>query len=254
MGPWERPVPTFAVALLLGAGLATLLFAGLVRRAGVKFSDAVSVALVALGSGVLGAAALDVAINFRSYLANPGSPGLVWYGGLFAGLLAAWLFAMRFRLPWREILDAGTPAVAVGQMFGRLGCLAGGCCYGSPAEAPWPGVLYGDPRAPATESSRGVMPLHPVQLYEAGGLLLLGLLTLALHRRGWARHRLIVVHLVGYALLRLGTEHLRGDPTRGQLLGLSTSTILALLILAAAPLLWIRLQGQRSATRGPRST
>jgi prolipoprotein diacylglyceryltransferase len=101
-----------------------------------------------------------------------------------------------------------------------------------------------DPRTPAGVASQLVGPLHPVQLYEAAGLL-------AIAGAGWllarfapprARGALFALYVGLYALLRLATEGLRGDfVERGSLVpGLSTSQALALAMLAAAAaLLWI---------------
>jgi phosphatidylglycerol:prolipoprotein diacylglycerol transferase len=130
------------------------------------------------------------------------------------------------------VADASTPGLALAHALGRMGCLLGGCCYGSHAADTWPlaPVLWGERR-------------HPVQLYEAVGLLALAALTALLTPR--LRRRpgsLFTVYLGAYAILRLGTERLRGDDLeRGFVLGLSTSQLLAGAALAASVVLGMRL-------------
>src|SRR5438132_974386 len=80
----------------------------------------------------------------------------------------------------------------VGHVFGRIGCLLAGCCFGAPCAAPWGlafprgSVAYDDLDAGgalAWGASR-TMPLHPTQLYEALGELAIFALLVALERRG----------------------------------------------------------------------
>ncbi len=48
------------------------------------------------------------------------------YGGFIGGLLAGRIFARRTGLPVWRLLGAAAPALLVGQIIGRLGCLANG--------------------------------------------------------------------------------------------------------------------------------
>jgi phosphatidylglycerol:prolipoprotein diacylglycerol transferase len=136
--------------------------------------------------------------------------------------------------------DLFAPGIALGYMVGRLGCLMAGCCYGKVVSASYPLAveLAGAPR-------------HPVQLYEAAGLVALALALFALSRRLYARPgALFCVYLAGYAALRLGTEHFRGDDfERGSLWngGPSTSQALALLALALAAFFATRLPHKKGA-------
>ena len=60
------------------------------------------------------------------------------------------------------------PSIALGSVFGRIGCLLNGCCYGRACDLPWaisfpPGNPLGSP----------TYPVHPTEIYDA--LLNLGL-------------------------------------------------------------------------------
>jgi phosphatidylglycerol:prolipoprotein diacylglycerol transferase len=87
--------------------------------------------------------------------------------------------ARRLHLPMWTVADALAPSVALGTMFGRVGCFLNGCCYGRPTKLPW-GVVYPPDSFPGLEF--GDTPIHPAQLYFAIGGLLLFLILWGLRR------------------------------------------------------------------------
>jgi len=119
------------------------------------------------------------------------------------------------------------PSLALAHAIGRIGCFLGGCCYGQEVG---PGFPLGVPL-------HGVLR-HPVQLYEAVGLMALALTLLGLADRLRARRgALFLLYIGGYALLRITTEGLRGDDVERGFVwpGLvSTSQAIAALVLIAA--------------------
>ena len=71
------------------------------------------------------------------------------------------------------------------------------------------------------------IPLHPTQLYEAVGTLVLCLALVVFEKRRFSGET-FAFYLLGYSLLRGTIELFRGDP-RGQVFGLvSTSQFIAL--------------------------
>jgi phosphatidylglycerol---prolipoprotein diacylglyceryl transferase len=243
-----RIIYSYPVVLIVGAALAIVLGVVLARRDGVAPWDTISVGLLAIAGGIVGATLLDVAVNLRRYLETPWPPGMVFFGGLAGGAIASLLFIWRFRVPLGPLADAAAPSLALGHAVGRIGCLLAGCCYGRRVSGPWPGLVFGDERAPATALSLGVHPLHPVQLYEAAGLTVLMLALLLARRWRRLRGRVFPLYLVGYGALRLCTELGRGDPQRGAVGPLSTSQLIALcaIVVGAVGLGWRRPVGQNS--------
>lgn len=61
--------------------------------------------------------------------------GLVVYGGFLGGFVASSFYLLRHRMPLLKLGDAIVPCIFIGLMFGRLGCLMNGCCYGGRCEA-----------------------------------------------------------------------------------------------------------------------
>ncbi|MEO8496649.1 MAG: prolipoprotein diacylglyceryl transferase family protein, partial [Planctomycetota bacterium] len=56
--------------------------------------------------------------------------GLVVYGSVIGGIFALYLFARRHHLSMFELGDVIAAGMAIGEAFGRIGCLMNGCCYG----------------------------------------------------------------------------------------------------------------------------
>ena len=151
-------------------------------------------------------------------------PFLVCYGRM-SGIGGAYL------------LNALLPSLALGQAIGRIGCFLGGCCYGVPCA--W-GVVY--PKGSIPYSVYGNAPLFPVQLVEAGALLLLFSVCLAVsfRRRWW-------VYLGGVSAIRLCLDIFRGDlPTCA---GLSPQQLVAVGVLAALGVVGVCNAGQRLSRR-----
>ena len=239
------PLPSYGALLVAAAALGILFGIALGRREGLAGWDVASVGLLAVAGGLLGAGLLDLLVNLAAQRRAPGLPGLAFYGGVLGGAAAALLFIRRFRLPLPVIADLAAVCLPLAHAVGRVGCFLGGCCFGRPAPRGWPGVVFTHPLSPAARLAAG-QRLHPVQLYEAAGLLLLGLALLLVWRARRLRGQLFLVYLGAYAVLRLGLEALRGDPDRGSLGPLSTSQVISLGVLAALPILWRRTRSQKS--------
>lgn len=130
--------------------------------------------------------------------------GLVFYGGLVGASLATIIYLRFKRLALWKFADALAPSIALGYIFGRLGCLMNGCCYGRPTELPW-AIHF-----PEDHSTKGA-GIHPTQIYDS--LLSLGLYAgLAwLYRRKRFEGQVFAAYLMLYAVLRALVETFRGD-------------------------------------------
>lgn len=63
--------------------------------------------------------------------------GMSWFGGFAGGILAGLAVMQRKRLPKIAVFAAATPALALGQAIGRIGCFLVGDDYGRPSQLPW---------------------------------------------------------------------------------------------------------------------
>jgi phosphatidylglycerol:prolipoprotein diacylglycerol transferase len=181
--------------------------------------------------------------DLQSFLADPMTffhfwdGGLTITGGLAGGVLAAVVCFRLRKADFWAYSAALSPAVLLGQAIGRVGCFLNGDAWGIPTRLPWGvseprfGTLVPQFRADLTmpssawewcvakgysaPSSLVTVPLHPTQLYESlGDLLLAGMVILlvrSLRRQQASLKQAIWLHLAGYSLLRFALEFLHGD-------------------------------------------
>jgi phosphatidylglycerol:prolipoprotein diacylglycerol transferase len=179
----------------------------------------------------------------RAFLADPLSFLWIWEGGvsitggLAGGVLTALLRFRREKVDFWHAFAVASPAVLIGQAIGRVGCFLNGDAWGIPTRLPW-GVsqprfgmflpmMVRDHRVASgawlwclrqgysSASSLATVPLHPTQLYEAlGDLILAGAMVSLGHRLGRTNgpwRSVFWCHLGGYSILRFGLEFLHGD-------------------------------------------
>ena len=130
--------------------------------------------------------------------------GLVYYGGLVGATLAGIIYIRWKKLPVWKIADVLAPSIALGSVFGRIGCLLNGCCYGRACDLPW-AIHF-----PADHETRGG-GVHPTEIYDA--LLNLGLYFFLawLFRRKKFDGQIFTIYLIFYAVFRSTVEYFRGD-------------------------------------------
>ncbi len=249
-----RTIPSFTLHTY-GALLAIAFLAGLwvasrqAKRAEMDPGRVADMAVWVLIAGYLGAKLLLVAVDFRFYSRNPREllsilqSGGVFYGGLAAGVIVAWYYVRRYRLPGLRTADVLAPGVILGQAIGRLGCFCAGCCWGKPAQVPW-AVSFTDLYAARRVGTPMDIPLHPSQLYESAAAFLIFFFLLWLAPRKRFQGQVTLAYLALYSVVRFTLEFWRGDPDRGLWFGraLSTSQVLAIVLLVVVALAFPRLR------------
>jgi phosphatidylglycerol---prolipoprotein diacylglyceryl transferase len=230
LGPLE--ITGFGVMVALGAAAGLWVFE---KELAARFlaDRAVDVGMAGVAGGLIGAKLLYALEHVGR---EPVAAGLVsrggmsWFGGVMGGALFALAVATALRIPMLPLAAAATPALALGQAFGRIGCFLVGDDYGRPSNLPW-AVTFPEGLPPTIER------VHPTQLYEA---LFLAVLAAALWhwRSNLVPDRAIVAR---YCLLagtfRFLLEFIRVN-TRVAL-GLTVAQLAALLLIAAgAALAW----------------
>jgi phosphatidylglycerol---prolipoprotein diacylglyceryl transferase len=161
--------------------------------------------------------------------------GLVFYGAFFTGELVLLLMARKMiaiKKTRYKFYDFSAVILAISYAILRIGCFMNGCCWGRLTDVPW-SVVY--------KNSNSVMPylglpVHPVQLYDAGIGVLLTLFLLCKYVQNYHgqktgdQGKLILYFCLIYPVIRFFTEFYRGDSFRGVDLiwGLSTSQIISI--------------------------
>ena len=132
--------------------------------------------------------------------------GLVYYGGLIGAILATYIYLRWKKMPLWKTADVLAPSIALGNVFGRIGCLLNGCCYGRACSLPWAIRFPADnPLHPPTT------PVHPTEIYDALDNFLLYLLLAWLFRHKKFDGQVFATYLIGYAVTRTIMECFRGD-------------------------------------------
>ena len=220
------PIGTYGLLLTAGFFLALMLAQRLGRQDGIAPEAVSDLAITLLLAGVIGSKLLMVIVDLSSGVALKDVLDLGYlraggaiHGGIIGATLAFFWRVKRLKLPFARTLDIMTPAVALGQAIGRLGCFSAGCCYGTTCSLPW-AVTFTDPNARFLSGTPLALPLHPVQLYTfLTNLLIMGvLLAFRKHRRFAGQVSGIYFILEGIG--RVVTEHWRGDLDRGFFLGI----------------------------------
>jgi phosphatidylglycerol:prolipoprotein diacylglycerol transferase len=161
-------VPTFGLMVALAMVAAYFLLAADLARRGIadkKSGLAETFVAIPCLAGIVGAKMYHVFETPHDLFADPVGQifsqfGFAWFGGLIAGIAAFLLIAWRKKIPLLVILDAGSPAAALGYGIGRIGCLlSGDGDYGVATSLPW-GMSFPNGLVPTTER------VHPTPIYE----------------------------------------------------------------------------------------
>lgn len=183
---------------------------------------------------------LDGSIGEKiSYFIQNFRYGFVFYGGLIVAVAAVIIYMKKKKLPLLATSDFIITALPLGHAFGRIGCFLAGCCHGKPTDLPW-GVIFTDPHAMVSPDLLGV-PVHPVQLYEAAGNLLIFFLLHKLYNRPHKNGTVLLAYIFCYGTLRFVLEFFRGDFRGAYLFGLSPAQLITLLLALSAGVIWWRI-------------
>lgn len=254
------PINTYGVLLALAFLAALLTAARLAGRDGLPRERVYDLGLWMLLAAIVGSKVLML-FTEPEYREDPIRlisldflrSGGVFYGGFVAAVVAGYFLIRRYKLPWWKTADAFAPGIALGNAIGRQGCFAAGCCWGKPTSMPW-GVEFTEAGHEVTGVPLGVH-LHPTQLYESFGALIIFFFLLWLHRRKRFSGQVILFYALLYAVMRFTIEFFRDDP-RGDILGLTTLTGLSTsqmlsLIIGVTGLIFLILRWRRSAEEKP---
>lgn len=129
-------ISSFGFLLALGLLSAIFVIWRLVRVYDLDEEKILDLILLTFFGGLLGSRVMFVILNWevfgdltRIVLINR-YPGLSFWGGLIGGILTFWLFVRRTKFNRWQLADLGVVGLAIGLVFGNLGCFLGGCGYG----------------------------------------------------------------------------------------------------------------------------
>lgn len=168
LGPLS--VHTYGVMLAIAFWLGIELSARAARRHGIDETRIIDLGIVILVSSVVGSRLLYVVTHLSEYrgdwlgVVRVWEGGLVFYGGLIAGMVFGIGFLLKKRMPVLKVTDLVAPQIALGIALARVGCFLNGCCFGNPSDLPWACRFPPDSQAGWV---MGGQSLHPTQIYSA---------------------------------------------------------------------------------------
>ena len=139
-------------------------------------------------------------------------------GGIAGGFIGVELVKKQIGYP-HSTGDAFALAIPIGHAIGRIGCLLGGCCFGTPCDLPW-GIIYPEGsiahltqvmQGMIAETSSQSLAVHPTPVYEI--LFNLILFWYLFSKRDFYKIRgsSFRLYLFAYATFRFLEEFFRGD-------------------------------------------
>ena len=150
--------------------------------------------------------------------------GFVIYGALLGAFAAVSVYSRRHRLNYLPNLDIVFPSVALGQGFGRIGCLLAGCCYGRETSG-WFAVTFQD-----SQFAPNGVPLVPTQLLSSALDFLNYFSLCTIYKRSKRPGTVTACYILFYSVGRFILEFFRGDLQRGAVGALSTSQFISLFV------------------------
>jgi phosphatidylglycerol:prolipoprotein diacylglycerol transferase len=141
-----RYFPIHGYGLMVALGFLAAIYISMwrARRVGIAPRHVMNLGLLALLGGVVGARIGFLIQDWSNprwqnpwEIFNIQGGGLTVTGGIPLGMGLIMLYLRRKRIRVHRFLDVIAPAVAIGLVFGRMGCLLNGCCFGAVADVPW---------------------------------------------------------------------------------------------------------------------
>jgi len=210
------PITLGSYGLMVATGLICAFFilrADFARR-GVP-ADAEAIIGITGLAGLAGSRLYHLLESPAEFFADPwpqlfSTMGFAFVGAIIGGFLALVLLAKRFRMSPLLMLDAASPAAAIGYGIGRIGCLiSGDGDYGIATSLPW-GMSFPNGIVPTTER------VHPTPIYEFLVAILIFWILWRLGARAMKKHApngvIFAAYLVLTGIARFLVEIIRINP------------------------------------------
>lgn len=239
-------INSFGVMAMLGFLIPMFLLRKEMARKGRDPELANGMIIAAMIGGFLGARIYFIIERWDRFLAHPmdyifSGAGLVWYGGLIGGFLGVYLYVRRKSIPFPLVCDLMAPLLALGQTFGRAGCLlSGDGDYGPPTDVPW-AMSFPNGIVPTTEH------VHPTPLYDMILLFAIFLILWNIRKKELPTLFKFSLYLILVGTERIFTEFFRTTPKI--LLGLTMAQLISIGLIIAGVAIILSLKSRSDSSR-----
>jgi phosphatidylglycerol:prolipoprotein diacylglycerol transferase len=155
--------------------------------------------------------------------------GFVFYGGVIAGVIYFYIYTKKKKINFLNAADLFARVLPLSHAIGRLGCFSAGCCHGKPTSSIF-GVRFTDPMCSVESEYIGV-PIHPTQLYESFGNILIFIILIKISSRKRVSGFIFFSYLILYSILRFIVEFFRGDERGSFYFGFSQAQIISIILM-----------------------
>jgi len=225
-----KEIRWYGIMAAVGFMAAVFIMQRIRNHADLKKEQVSDITMIGMIGGVIGARIFYV-VQFWDQFSNNYAEiiridhgGLVFYGGFIVALASIIYYCAVKGISIIAVLDVAAPSIAIGHAAGRIGCFMNACCYGKACDLPW-GVVYPANTEPGHRFTD--IALHPVQIYEVIGNIIICAILLFVLRRV-KKGQTAAIYLILYGVLRFVDELFRGDHsdtfiwtlTRAQFIGI----------------------------------
>lgn len=257
--PFGLTVYSYGLLLCLSVIAGRLLALSLAERDGLDAALMNRATIWALAGAVIGARLLFVVTNLDQIdrfidIFAFWKGGVVAYGGFLGGFVGTVAFCRIHRVELLRWVDCVAPALCLGLIVTRVGCLLAGCDFGQPWNGPLAIEFPAGSLAFQQQVAQGLLAadaphslaVHPTQIYESIAGLALLVPVMAVRTRRQFAGQAFMAFVAGYAVLRSVIEVFRGDFGRGAIGPLSTSQVIGVVTFAVAVTVTYVLRRKRS--------
>lgn len=194
------------------------------KKQKIKPENIYNIAFIAIITGIIGARLGFVLQEWGYYSNNLIDIFKIWKGGMgfLSGFLIALLFVYLYikRNNWNfwKYVDIVTPAIVIGQAFGRIGCILGdGGHVGRLTNMPWGFLVNNEVR-------------HVTAWYSLIGLIMVYFILFAIKSKKYKQGTVFLSYLMLYSVMRFIVDIFRIDPRYFGLTAMQTIAIPVFLI------------------------
>jgi len=205
----------YGIMIMLGVVSAITIAWIEAKRRGENADHVLTMALVAVPCGVIGARLYHVIDQWDYYMQNPnlivGTQGLGIFGAVIGGAIGLIIFARVLHLSTLRWMDIVAPGLILAQAIGRWGNFFNQELYGYPTDLPWAIFIEPAHRLPELVNYEY---FHPLFFYEFLWNLTGAVTLLVLGRRfkNWLHDGdIFLCYLIWYGVGRFGLEGLKPD-------------------------------------------
>lgn len=194
----------FGVMIAVGIIAGSIFAIKQAEKRGINEDTILNLIMIVVISGVIGARLFYILFyNPSYYFSNPSEiikideGGLSIHGGIFAAILAGYIYSRKSKISFLKLADITVMALPLAQGIGRVGCDV----FGKPMANIMPWAITYNGQA-----------LHPAQVYE---FILDYILFIVLWKRSYKKRfegELFIIYLIAFPIIRGIVEFFRINP------------------------------------------